>query len=348
MQMNTIGTATTKMPGRADRRRSWLRRIALGLVAVVLAAASTALVAGAVAKARLASRYRPTGELVDVGGYRMHIACQGAGSPTVILEAGAGNLGLHWALVQPAVAQQTRVCVYDRAGLGWSDASPRPRTPAVMAEELGTLLTRAGVAGPYVLVAHSLGGPIIRQFALAHPQEVVGMVLVDSASEQQVARFPEPIRAAGAGQQLPLQLLHLAASTGILALNPALLPAPAQLPADAAATMQALIASSGKMIGTFRAELASATADTTPPTSTLGTIPLVVLRHGRSDLPVQGAVTEAVVQEYEATWAQMQDELATLSSRGRVVVAEDSGHDIHLERPDLVTRAIAEVLAATP
>jgi pimeloyl-ACP methyl ester carboxylesterase len=341
--MNVFGTATMKMLGRTTGRGVWVRRLGLGLAIVMVVVMSTALV-GVVAKARLQTAHPPVGQLVDVGGYRLHLACEGAGSPTVILEAGAGNVGLHWALVQPQVATQTRVCVYDRGGMGWSDPSPRPRTPAVMAEELATLLERAGVEGPYVLAAHSLGGVVARQFTLAHPQDVVGMVLVDSATEQQLARFPEPIRNAGNGQQLPLRLMHLAANIGILALNPAILPPPAQLPADTAATVQALVAASGKMIGAFQAELAAVNADTTPPTTSLGDIPLVVLRHGRNDLPVQGAVTADVVQEYEAIWAEMQDELAALSPHGRVVVAEGSGHDIHLERPDLVIDAITEVV----
>jgi pimeloyl-ACP methyl ester carboxylesterase len=340
--MNAISIATRKALGGTSSRRAWRRRFGFGLAVVLVVVTGAVLVAGAVAKARLQAAHPPVGQLVDIGGYRLHLACEGSGSPTVILEAGAGNVGLHWALVQPEVAAQTRVCVYDRAGMGWSDSSPRPRTPAVMAEELATLLDRGGVKGPYVLAAHSLGGVIARQFALAYPQDVAGMVLVDSASEQQLGRFPEPIRKGGSGQLLPLRLMHLAANIGILALNPAILPPPAQLPADTAATVQALVAASGKMIGAFQAELATVNADTTPPVASLGDIPLLVLRHGRGDLPVQGAVTAEVVQEYEATWAQMQDELAGLSPRGRVIVAEGSGHDIHLERPDLVIDAIAE------
>lgn len=344
--MNAFGMATRKALGGASGQRAWGRRFGLGVAAVLLVVMGALLVAGAVAKGRLKAAHPPVGQLVDVGGYRLHLACQGAGSPTVILEAGAGNVGLHWALVQPAVAAQTRVCVYDRAGMGWSDPSPRPRSPAVMAEELATLLDLGGVEGPYVLVAHSLGGVIARQFALAHPQDVVGMVLVDSSSEQQIARFPEPIRNAGSGQLLPLRLMSLAANIGLLALNPAIIPPSTQLPADTAATVQALVAASGTMIGAFQAEMAAVNMDTTPPPMSLGDIPLIVLRHGRGDLPVQGAVTAEVVQEYEATWAQMQGELAALSPRGRVVVAEGSGHDIHLERPDLVIDAIAQVISS--
>jgi hypothetical protein len=130
IMMNVFGTATMKMLGRTTGRGVWVRRLGLGLAIVMVVVMSTALV-GVVAKARLQTAHPPVGQLVDVGGYRLHLACEGAGSPTVILEAGAGNVGLHWALVQPQVATQTRVCVYDRGGMGWSDPSPRPRTPAV-------------------------------------------------------------------------------------------------------------------------------------------------------------------------------------------------------------------------
>lgn len=116
----------------------------------------------------------PIGRLVDIGGYRLHLACQGKGSPTVVMEAAIGETGLLWSLVQPAVAQTTRACVYDRAGLGWSDPSPSPRTAAVMVEELHTLLATAEVPGPYVLVGHSFGGLLVRLHAARYPQEVAG------------------------------------------------------------------------------------------------------------------------------------------------------------------------------
>jgi pimeloyl-ACP methyl ester carboxylesterase len=285
--------------------------------------------------------------MVDVGGYRLHLSCAGSGDPTVILESGAGVPGLNWALVQPEVAKRARVCTYDRAGLGWSDPSPRPRTAAVMAEELHTLLERAGIDGPYVLVGHSLGGVIVRQFALAHPHDVVGMVLVDSAGEQQSARFPEAIKASLAGAPRLLRLMSLAGDAGLLALYPGIFPLPTQLPADTAATFQALVVSSGKLFRTSLAEMSAADIDPTPRPATLGDIPLLVLRHSRTVAPIKGEVTPEVAQAYEQIWAQMQDELAALSPRGRVVVAEESGHSIQLDRPDVVIGAIQDVLATT-
>lgn len=339
--------ATRHRPAR--RTTGWgsrARKLGLWALALTLAATSALLVAGQVAKARALAPHRPLGALVDLGGYRLHLYCQGSGGPTVILEAGGGETLLDWALTQPEVARQARVCAYDRAGLGWSDPSPRPRTAAAMADELHALLHRANIEGPYVLVGHSLGGPVVRQFALAHPQDVVGMVLVDSSTEQQSARFPEGYRKAMAGIPRMLRLASLAADAGLLALFPGVFPPSAQLPPEAAASIQALAISGGKMFRTARAELMAAEADLTPRPATLGDIPLVVLRRDPDAVPVPSQITPEAAQQFEVTWAQMQEELAALSPQGRVILAEGSGHGMMLDRPDLVVGAIQEVLAA--
>jgi len=136
-------------------------------------------------------RFHPMpGQLVDVGGYKMHIDCRGTGSPTVILESGLGDSYISWHKVQPRIAQFTRVCSYDRAGLGYSDASPRPRTSRDIAEELHTLLRNAGITGPLILVGHSMGGFDVRLFTSLYRNDVVGMVLVDSSHPEQQKRLP--------------------------------------------------------------------------------------------------------------------------------------------------------------
>ncbi len=169
------------------------------------------------------------------------------------------------------------------------------------------------------------------------------MVLVASAHEQQFANMPEPIRASQGSAMRPLRLMKVAAGAGLLALRPSILALP--LPGDAASTAQALVASGSKHLATMLDETVTA-GESTSSVPTLGNIPLVVLRHGRADLPVRGGVTPAVVEEYEATWVHLQTELAALSPQGKLVVAEQSGHDIHLEQPELVIGAIHAVLAA--
>src|SRR6202011_3609510 len=119
------------------------------------------------------------GQLVDLGGWRLHLNCSGlvgASQPTVILEAGAGSFSVDWSLVQPEVARFARVCSYDRAGLGWSDLGPRPRTLRQVVWELHTLLEKAGVPPPYVLVGHSYGGILARLYAFTYPSELGGIV----------------------------------------------------------------------------------------------------------------------------------------------------------------------------
>ncbi len=139
--------------------------------------------------------YPPPGQLVDVGGYRLHLYCQGEntdGRPTVIFETGLGGSATSsdWAWVQPQVAKVTRACAYDRAGLGWSDAGPQPRDAQHIAAELHTLLKNSGTPGPYVLVGWSFGGLYVRTYANLYPQEVAGLVLLDSSSPGQCAASP--------------------------------------------------------------------------------------------------------------------------------------------------------------
>ena len=133
------------------------------------------------------------GQLVDVGPYRLHLQCTGSGSPTVVLEPGGGGSAASLGLITPAVARDSRVCVYDRAGRGWSDPAASPPDGAQIATDLHTLLTRAHVPGPYVLAGHSFGGLYVRAYAAKYPDEVAGLVLVDSTASHPTPVFrPQP------------------------------------------------------------------------------------------------------------------------------------------------------------
>jgi pimeloyl-ACP methyl ester carboxylesterase len=174
------------------RKRKLVYSVIAVLIFFVLILMSGAVYQFLEARADFAKHPAP-GRLVDIGGYRLHLNCQGAGSPTVLLESGIADDSLTWAGVQPVLARITRVCSYDRAGYGWSDPSPKPRDVKTIAEELHTLLTRAGVKGPYILVGHSLGGMIVREYAGLYRPDVVGMVLVDSTSPNQYKRMDPAI-----------------------------------------------------------------------------------------------------------------------------------------------------------
>ena len=196
-----------------------------GALLVLALVVGLVMVLGSRARVALAARYPPPGRLVDLGGYRLHILCQGAavaGQPTVVLESGNAEPCLTWASVQPVVAKFARVCSYDRAGLGWSDPSPVPRTAAGIVAELHTLLQRAGIQPPYIMVGHSIGGMYARLYAHEYPEQVAGMVMVDAAHEGQDLRFPASLQKKSQQSRrmmaLALRLLEGLSSSGLLAL----------------------------------------------------------------------------------------------------------------------------------
>lgn len=321
----------------------WLRHIFLGGVALLLTLTGLIWLAGTWAKAKLTQQYPPPGQMIDVGGYKLHLDCRGQGSPTVLLEAGLGDFSVHWALVQPAVAQFTRVCAYDRAGLGWSDPSPHPRTSATMVAELQTLLDKAGESAPYLLVGHSFGGIMMRRFAQQDPDSVVGLVLVDSAHEAQGDHLPA-LRNAAAQLRQQFRLLSRLNAFGLLALAPTQIPNRG-LPAEALAQYRARLATSAYF------DAASAESEalyppvenaTVPKPAALGHLPLLVLSRGQA-APLPG-LTAAENAAYEQSWRSLQAELAALSANSQQMIAEQSGHDIHLQQPVLVIEAIRQLV----
>src|ERR1700733_13598567 len=133
--------------------------------------------------AQTAPAPEPTGKLVDLGTHKLHVNCTGNGSPTVVVENGLGDFSFDWILVQTRVAGFTRVCTYDRAGYAWSDPGPKPRTFAQINLELHDALEKLGERGPFVLIGHAIGGPIVRNYATTYSNQVVGVIFVDGVSE---------------------------------------------------------------------------------------------------------------------------------------------------------------------
>ena len=161
-----------------SRGARWLLNLVIG----VLALASIGGGYETVREATDARAYPAPGRLIDVGGHRLHLSCTGSGSPTVVLEPGAGNMSSALGWIAPAVARDTRVCVYDRAGRGWSEPADASQDGLQIATDLHTLLQRGQVPGPYVLAGHSFGGLYVLTFAARYPDEVAGMVLIDSTA----------------------------------------------------------------------------------------------------------------------------------------------------------------------
>jgi pimeloyl-ACP methyl ester carboxylesterase len=287
MQNASSSSGNAAEPPDAKRRSSfWFRRIQVALVVAVIALV-TGTVYQAIATQIDRHDYPPPGRLVDVGGYRMHIYCTGEGSPTVILDALFPGTVSNWAWVQPEIAKTTRVCAYDQAGLGWSDSGPEPRDAKQRARELHTLLTRAGIPGPYVLVGHSLGGLSVRMFADQYPNDVAGMALIEASDPDAWKRLGKP-----EGVGVDRKQLAVAPFLGQLGLlRSGLIPSPSpdpDLPPRQRRELQAYF-NSVKYLETLRAVDASFSValDQVRSAGGLGSKPLVIVLGSNGDGSVE-------------------------------------------------------------
>jgi pimeloyl-ACP methyl ester carboxylesterase len=312
------------------------RRALIGMSAGLAGAVALAAIGGATYEAAAsgadAQTYPPAGRLIDVGGHRLHLDCRGEGTPTVILDAGLGKSSLDWSLVQPKVAAVTRVCSYDRAGMGWSEPAAGLRSPMDLAAEFHTLLRNGGVNGPYVLVGHSLAGKNVRMFARAYPTEVAGMVLVDARSERIDAGLSatevDGFKGALAGQAI---LYTVARRVGLARLFGASLLSDEKLVPAALAQQLVLLETAPNAVAATTAEaMARSANDAELAATTLGSMPLAVIAAKASMIGIAG-------------WPEAQRALAALSGKGSLVVA-DTGHAVQLEQPDLVIDAVLSVL----
>ena len=319
-----------------------MRRIGrplLGLVVVVLVLAVLGAIYQTIATKLAERAYPPPGEMVDVEGYSLHINCVGQGSPTVLLDAGLGLFSAQWVRVQREVSGTTRVCAYDRAGMGWSEMGPDPRDAKQITSELHTLLSKAGIDGPYVVVGHSLGGLSMLTYANRYPDEVAGVVLVDSTSElDQFSQRPkardsnEPQKQrSGVVSQLVRFGVSLPARLGIVRLLSKFDPASPELPPQQRAQTDALTPST-RQFTTYVLEFLAPTQ--TRRLGSLGNKPLAVVTAGTQ----------------EPSWLKRQDKLATLTSSNSIhrVVKGATHESLLYDRSDsqATIAAIVEVVAS--
>lgn len=274
--------------------------------------------------------YPPPGQMVDVGGYHLHLNCIGTGRPTVVIEAGWGDWSAMWSWVQPEVAKTTQVCTYDRAGMGYSEAGPLPRNAKQFAKELHTLLHQANIPGPYVLVGHSLGGLPVRVFAHDYAEEVAGVVLIESMSPAQFAQSPTDTKPQTSRQSSGFSIPFVVARIGLVRLFAGPLGFKPTLPPEVQKAFTAFTVTP-RSIQTWVDEGASMpeSGAQARAVETFGDLPLIVLSRGLDQKP---------------DWQAMQVELLQLSSNSQQLIAEKSDHNIEINQPEAAIIAIMKMI----
>lgn len=309
----------------------------IGLSLVTLAALTVAASSAFNAIALYYFRHRPPGQMYLVNEHKMRIDCMGSGSPTIILDAGAGNDGLIWGGVQPVLAKTTRVCSYDRAGMGWSDALPPPRDADHIATELHGLLMAAKVDEPIVLMGHSHGGIYILDYATRYPDAIAGLIFVDSSTPLQdrnpafkaidYKRQPQRIEMLleRASFDLGIPRLFGACSGGF----PGFDPRAAKLHAeDRCHEPFGTIASEGESMDRDGEE--------TVHTSPFRALPILIFSHDSTEMD-----PNSQTMDLEKAFDQMQEDLKRLSTCNRRIIAKGSGHYIQLDRPELIEQEVS-------
>lgn len=323
------------------RRRFLGGVIGLGLL-LLLGLAGVGALTQSVLTDQAHSQYPAPGRLVSVGEHRLHLQCQGKGQPLVLLESGLSGWSQDWALVQAALARDTLVCAYDRAGYGWSEESPQPHTGLRAVEDLRTLLHNAGLHGPMVVVGHSWGGMLAQMLAQSHPDEVAGLVLIDALHHDQTASMDPQAHARYSR--------HMAFLTGSAAwLAPWGVPRLAQMPASVildklpaqeqpAARAWAMQSKNYRTLSTEYRGI-DAALEVARQLPRVPSVPTIVLStNALSEFP-PGWERDDMRQH----WIAGQRALAHETGAKQVVVG-DAGHYLQLERPALVIASVHEVV----
>jgi pimeloyl-ACP methyl ester carboxylesterase len=294
------------------------------------------------------------GILVDAGGHKLHLNVQGKGSPAIIFENGSQDFSFIWSLVQPEVAKFAETVSYDRAGYAWSEAGPMPRTSKQICYELHTALNNAGIHPPYILVGQSYGGFLVRAFARYYPKEVVGIVLVEAVQEDQKIFMggdnPQLIRDFAKGRPLPAVQTHFTAQPDTsqqAAMNTDIDPLFKKFP-DSIQQMQIWAQSQTQFIKAVQGEMDWSPEDVAniythknDADYMLGNMPLVVITRGKG-----GFDGRADSLQLEKERLQAQEQLVDLSSNNKHIIDMNSGHNIHVEDPAIVIKAIKDVFTA--
>jgi pimeloyl-ACP methyl ester carboxylesterase len=312
----------------------WVVWVLLAALLFLLGLVAFLLIRESAVRSRYRSKYPPPGKVVSLNTHEIHLHCVGTGSPTVVFEADLDQYGsLSWDSVQGEIGELTRACSYDRAGIIWSEPGPRPRDGERIASELGALLDAAGESGPYVLVGHAFGGAYVRIFAGQNPDDVCGMVLVESSHPEMLARFEEHGVASEIPDKNTRPLILLLSHLGMPGRYKGNL---YDLPSQVYDPVQAFLP--GSSMAWFDEKVQGPnTLAQAGQVESLGDIPLIVIATARpSSIQAQGEILHDV-------WIELQQELLLLSENSEIRIHE-VGHYPQFQSHELVIEAIRDIL----
>ncbi|MEK4850839.1 alpha/beta hydrolase [Paenibacillus sp. FSL H7-0756] len=329
----------------APKLRSRLLKLLLILVSTVLLIIGSGFIYEAISASSARKSYPAPGQLVDAGGYNLHIRQLGAGAPTIILEAGSGETSLSWRDIPEQLAEQATVVTYDRAGYAWSEQADSERSGANIVRELHTALKNADIPGPYLMVGHSLGGMYARLFTQTYPDEVTGLVLIDARPENDDLETKPILAAENIAGNPSASLLSLLKRSGVLRLFQDQLLAGLVAPQDRGAFINVISTPSYFAAKEQEAALAVSTEDAVRGQN-FGSLPVKVIARGLPQDYASFGVSEDAGRRLEAIWQEGQRSMLNLSSNSELIVAEKSGHMIIHDQPELVVQTILGMLAA--
>jgi pimeloyl-ACP methyl ester carboxylesterase len=321
------------------RPRRWRRilgRIGLGLIVFVVLLGLAGFTWNELATRHYQKAYPPPGKMVAVDGHAMHMYCTGTGSPTLVLDAGLGDDWTVWNKVQPALSKTTQVCSFDRSGLGSSDLLPGSHDANTLADQLHALVGAAGITKPFVLAGHSIAGLYMRAYATRYPNDLAGLIFIDSSSPDQFSRLPKELSENIPNLTLQSWMVRLGIARAMGQCSDGEPGTEAVKGWVLANICNPSVVDAG--IEEFR-DIPPSNPETRH-TGPFGHLPILIFSEDPNQPLSDTTLSPEVMKQFSAIWNQMQEDLKQLSPDSRRIIAKGSGHYIELNRPDLINREV--------
>ena len=336
LSIRRLRTLLRTPPAKWRRITEW---VLLSLVILICATAAGSTIFNAAALRYYRALYPPPGKMYSVNGHQMHLYCTGEGSPTIILDAGSGLDSLIWGKVQPELSKTTRVCSYDRAGMGWSTPQPGPRDADAIVSQLHALLQQAGINSPIVLMGHSLAGLYIRAYATRYPEDVAGLIFVDASSPLLEDQLSAELRAR---TSIPKYVYYSFVAAFALGVPRLMGECSAEPGFDGPTGKMTAELQCGELWSELWREITSIrrSGEETIKTGPYGDMPVLIFSRDPQQTRQPKGLPPQLALEWSVLWDHDQEALKRLSTRNRRIIAKGSEHNIQIDRADLINREV--------